>query len=1128
MAEQEQIVTTEEPTMPEPVTQPEPDLVVAQADDMSGAYQAHREQFASAAAVHNLEELAARQNKPRNDPAAPSVDPEQAGGILETVSAVAKDTGMALVDLPYRTLVGGARDAIQNTFDITTELGNWLNENVGSLGRVGGEKDPALPEVPAPRSVTGNISRSIVQFLVGFAGAGKLPGLKGWKPTSTQGKVGKAATQGAVADFSVFDANEERLSNLIQEVPALANPVTEFLAADPDDGAAEGRLKNAVEGLGLGVATDGLVLGLKAIREGRRARTAVQNAEESRPAISLKALDEVLGPADAPLVSLRVIPTGQKAGKAVTETEGVKPGDLTPSEGGEGEIFINFRRIESSDDIKGLMQQLADDSVAGIDKARRGKQSFEQIEANAAQVNAWETLMSRRKGEPLNAEQSVAARRLWVASTEKLAEVARLAAENPSEANLFAFRKMMATHHAIQQEVIAARTETARALASWRIPVEGGDMERYAAIKNLLDQNGGDQVSRELAQRVAALATNPNMAGELSTLVEKGVYAKTRDALVEAWIMALLSGPKTHIVNMMSNTSVIFQQMQERAVAARISQALGNDGGVELGEATAQWFGLIDGFKDALRYSWKSLQTGETGYGLGKVELPMQGAISSEAFGMSNAGIIGKAVDGIGQVVRVPGRLLGAEDEFFKTIGYRMELNALSLRQATQEVRAGKIPADQLQARIAELRENPPESLKLAAIDQATYQTFTSNPGKFAQKLQGLTRDYPFAKILLPFVRTPANIFNYTLERTPLAPLMSSFRADLKAGGARRDLAVARLSSGTMLMLTAVDMAMSGVISGSGPVDPKEREALMRTGWQPYSVKIGDRWYAYNRLDPIGSTLGLAAGFAESSINADWESIDPADFEEAFVGAVASVASNMMSKTYLSGLDEFFDAMSDPTRYGEGYARRLAGSIVPAISGEVARQVDPYLRDANTMMDAIKRRIPGLSEELPLARDVWGRPISYQSGLGQTYDIFSPIYSKKENPEPIDKEILDQGFQISKPSKNGIFRGVDMGRYPHAYSRFLELAGNELKHPAWGLGAMDLLNQVVSGNHILSQSYQIRSDGPDGGKEGFIRDVMSQYRELAKRQILEEFPEIKREVDILEAKKRELRMPVMR
>jgi hypothetical protein len=56
--------------------------------------------------------------------------------------------------------------------------------------------------------------------------------------------------------FIAFDAQEERLSNLINTFPALRNPVTDFLEADGDDGEIEGRFKNSLEGLGItGLAT---------------------------------------------------------------------------------------------------------------------------------------------------------------------------------------------------------------------------------------------------------------------------------------------------------------------------------------------------------------------------------------------------------------------------------------------------------------------------------------------------------------------------------------------------------------------------------------------------------------------------------------------------------------------------------------------------------------------------------------------------------------------------------------------------------------------------------------------------------------------------------------------------------
>ncbi len=55
----------------------------------------------------------------------------------------------------------------------------------------------------------------------------------------------------------------------------------------------------------------------------------------------------------------------------------------------------------------------------------------------------------------------------------------------------------------------------------------------------------------------------------------------------------------------------------------------------------------------------------------------------------------------------------------------------------------------------------------------------------------------------------------------------------------------------------------------------------------------------------------------------------------------------------------------------------------------------------------------------------------------------------------------------------------------------------------------------------------MRSDGPDGGKEMFIRQVISHYRDMAKQQLLDEFPEVKAEADRARQRWVSLRMPAM-
>tara|TARA_R110000822_G_scaffold173299_2_gene312904 strand:+ start:1846 stop:5310 length:3465 start_codon:yes stop_codon:yes gene_type:complete len=1133
-------------------------------DDLSTEYQANRNTLASRSAGADLlgrysgPEQAAAVREPTNWPAAEASPATGESGALATIGAAGSDIGRGLIEAP-RSVAAGVRGAAEEVKETLLWLSSWAKdipgpgvvwsdeEGIQLMGpaawREWKDQNPdqvgTLPELPGirdPETVTGGLVKGVSQFLTGFAAAGATAPLKALQPTGTAGKVGKAMLQGAMADFAAFDPHEERLGNLVEQFPALQNPVTGFLAAEPDDSEAEGRFKNTLEGFGLGALTEGLFRATKAVRTAQIAKRQAAGApgmvDDIRPEVEPDAFKLLGDSEDAALFKAVDGSSGTAEGGPAGTLRAGDPGQVDPADLAVApenpEMFINFARIDSDEDVKTVMQTMADSFKPDIDEARRGaKMSFRQMELSAEQVDAFQALQSRRVGEPLNAEQSVAARQLWAASSDRLTAAAKEAAANPSESNLFAFRKMVAVHTSIQSEVIAARTETARALASWRIPA-GGNAERFAAIDDAIQASGGSDLSREMAGRIAALADN-GMINEMDAFVQKSTWVKSRDAMLEAWVAGLLSGPKTHMVNMMSNTSVIFQQMAERATAARIAQALGDDGSVQLGEATAQFFGMMQGMKDAIRYSAKSFKTGESGYGLGKVDIPNQGAISSEAFNIASDTWVGRTVDVMGTAARLPFRSLTAADEFFKTIGYRMELNALALRQANGEVNSGAIPADQLKARIVEILEAPPESLRMSAVDQATYQTFTNTPGQLAQNISKTVNQYPALRVILPFVRTPANIMSYTFQRTPLAPLMSGVRADIAAGGSRRDLAMARMATGTTIMMVTADSAMNGDITGNGPSNFAERQALMRTGWQPYSVKVDGRYYAYNRMDPIGMTMGLSADMVEILANDDYGSDKEKTMEEAAVALSMSIANNVMSKTYLSGVSDFFEAMADPDRRAQGFFQRLGGSVVPTGVAEVARFKDPYMREANNMLDAIRRRTPGLSDMLPPRRDLWGEPISFQSGLGAGFDAMSPIYSRAEKPSPIDEEILRLDASVTMPPKKTSFNGVsiDLSDHPEAWSRYVELAGNELKHPAWNQGAKDMLNDLVSGRHTLSPVYQMYSDGPDGGKADYIKKTLNDYREMARRQLLDEFPELRSEYEDKDLRRREIKMPVM-
>lgn len=1064
-----------------------------------------------------------------------------------------------------RQAVGGVRDAVQSMLDlgtwaethfelggvqITDEQGNFapaiLSGPELKAARKKGVKTPELPDVGQPQTGAGSIVRAVTHFLAPFGLASKTIG--GLKAATTLGSVVKAATAGAFTDFLAFVGDAGNVSDLVQAVPALENPITEFLASDKDDSEITGRLKNAIEGLGIGIMAEGLFRGVKAYKSwskiakekdpGKVAAETMQTATDQqvmRDAGDLRLLGSTNE--TVPLVIGDKITSKLKAG--MKETEAGVPDDvvakaltsrgLTQLEGTDG-VYINFARINEPKDIQRIIKDTSSAFKEDIDKARRGVRTNSETKLSADKVDAWSTLVARRSGEPLNAEQSVAARQLWATSADKLGQVAKIAADLPTPENLFQFRRMLATHHAIQKEVIAARSETARALQSWRIPV-GGNIERMAEITSALDRSGGAEVAASMAQRIAVLAKGPNAASALGYFAEKSIGAKTLGVVQEYWINAILSGPKTHMVNAMSNAGVMGISVIERSIAARYGRLFSDEAGVEVGEAMAQIQGIRGGIWDAFRNAGKTLRTGQTGFGMNKIEMPRERYISSGAWDVRSDSWLGRGIDGIGSIVNVPGRSLQVSDEFFKTNGYRMELHAQAQRMASQELRAGKIGKDQMKTRVAEILDNPPEAIRLESSGMAAYQTFTSEPGKLTRGIQRLIGDFPVAKFILPFTNTPSNILKYTFERTPLAPLTAKYRNAIARGGADADLARTKLALGTMTMMIGMDLALNGYTTGSGPSGGSaQMQNWRRQGNAPYSLRLGDKNITFSRMDPMGYHLGISADIAEYVMNAEADEATAAEMEEMFAASVFAVAEGATSKSYMQGMALLTEAIEDPDRFGAAYLEKFASSFIPTGVGEVARFVDPVQRATHDLTSSFKRKLPGFSDELPARRDLWGKEISYQSGFGRTYDAISPLYGTTYKPEPIDLAMEKDGWFLGMGGQGVAINGetVSFRNRPDIKNRYYELRGatkpsdmgaDWLEDRYGDASMLDTMNGMVTGKNDLAEAWDNASSPED--REKLARGVFMDYGRAAREKVMAEYPWIG-ETAVRQAKAREI------
>lgn len=797
-------------------------------------------------------------------------------------------------------------------------------------------------------------------------------------------------------------------------------------------------------------------------------------------------------------------------------------------------VNINLNYMDAPDKVNQVIVDMAEMMPEAVEEARRGVQGWDQTKLLANELGLTEEeLLARPIGEAWNAEKITAARWVLGDTRDKVAALAeKVAAKDATDIEKADFRGLLSKYAGIQMQIHGMAAEAGRALNAFKIVSQSGEL-RKAEIDNLLVRQGGD-INR-LAEGFIGLDNPGSQAKFARDMARPGAYRM----FLEYWINALLSGPTTHMVNTTSNAVVAVAQLPETLMASGFGKIFSDGKGVQAGEAMARMYGLYSGMKDGWVAAAKTFKSGEPSDAAQKLEVPDHTAITGKNVEVAlqrgaeslNYLIPGKgidpksvnlsdpvqaAIDHLGTFLRLPTRFLLTEDEFFKGINYRMELNAQAYRAAKAEGLEGKELAEFLTNFI----DNPPENVNIAAIESAKYHTYTNELGQPGQKFAGALNSYPISRLIVPFFRTPVNILKYSAERMipPIPGISTRLKDDLLSGDpVRRDMAMGRMSMGAMVWASVVPLVAEHgdcvdselCVTGGPPSDPKLAATLKRMGWKEYSLKIGDKFYSYSRSDPFGQMIGIAADAARILPHLGDE-----DASEYATGLVMAVSNNVINKTYMSGISNAMEVFSsnDKEKWLK-YARRFATSTTGSAIGQLERAIDPTFRVADNLHEKFLAKTPGLSTVLPPYRDLWGRPLLnsvWGDEISQYMAIISPIRTSLSKPEPIDKELYRLGYAPGRIRK--VMDGVKLE--PKEYDFLVRMAGNDLKAPGdtivsvynpvtgeaddvdiSGKGSMNALNALVR-----SPVYKTLTDSidPPGQKVRLLRRVVDQYRDLAK------------------------------
>jgi hypothetical protein len=818
-------------------------------------------------------------------------------------------------------------------------------------------------------------------------------------------------------------------------------------------------------------------------------------------------------------------------------------------------VDFNFNNIQTVEDNLRAIDETSKIYAKQISVMKRDVIRDETLKDLANRLDVAPELLSRGAGETLNAEQLLASRHLLVRSADKLNDLAQKIKSMPmgteDDKLLLEFRTQMATHASIQMQLKGAVTEAARALRSMRLPVDGtAGISDPNVLANLLNEVGGRKTMKELASDYINLSD----AEKARFIQMAGGWKKNlSDIWREMYTSSIMYSTASIERNLFGAGIMTFIRSMDTSFASTAGKALDvpitavfgsrSSDQVYAAEAAIELANFFTAIPKAWAAGGKAFVT----------ETPQYAGRDAEKYG-ANAGLsarlfsdpeslLAKSVDFMGKAIRMPFRANMASDEIAKATVAQMETRRLAARQAIDAIHNGMPESQALDAMAAQIAN--PDPAILEKVNRAVLEPgLQTELGQFGNWLMKVRNDAgPVGTVLAPFIKSVINMQKEGFKRTPFAPIFSEVQADLAAGGARRQMALGKMSMGTSVMGMFYQSALNGNMTGAGPSDPKMREYLRQQpgGWQPFSYKVGDTWVSYAGLEPFGILMATASTLAEvGSVygkpgDDDWNDLllYSALLPMKYVGELPFMqgVSNFVGMVEAAARDpKGEDAANAAAKFFGGVAQNFPAGVVPiptpggalirqfeTMTDPTARRVtlDPSLpadeRYFMFMYQSWAAKTPILNKSIKPTRNVWGEEVS----VGETGPLYLvwPFFRKDAQLDSVSKTLVEISKLSGKSAINMPGRSINNVKLNDEEYSDLLLAMNKVRIE--GRSMRSRIASVTARRRDISvMKYQDLIDEISGTVSDYKRaayespEFASQYpdlvRQIRRNQILAE------------------------
>lgn len=502
----------------------------------------------------------------------------------------------------------------------------------------------------------------------------------------------------------------------------------------------------------------------------------------------------------------------------------------------------------------------------------------------------------------------------------------------------------------------------------------------------------------ELMKKVSTMEDGYEKRVELAK-IQKIVTDKlppSRGAGIKSWMrISMLFNPKTQIRNVAGNAIIAPVNYFSDLFSSMTDKIVGSKTGYRTTGVT-NIPSYVKGFKEGLYQSYNDFIQGINTRNIQGNRFEI-----GEGKSFNNNTAIGKSLNRVDSLLSF---MLDAGDRSFYEATFTNSINNQLVLNNTTEVTQEMVDiATQ-------------EALSRTWQDNNNYTKFVLNIRKGLNIVN--VKGYGLGDVLIPFAKTPANLTKAIVDYSPAGLVNTlvkgkNLKNAIETGQFTPQMqhdfvqSLGKATAGTMLYVLGYSLAKAGIVSGESDDDKDVQNFMKNTmGINSYSIKIGNKSFAYDWAQPIAAPFAMMANLVQKKEESD-------NLLENVTAVLDTGLNVIFEQSFLTSIN---DVLSEPGEIGSKIGEQLLDLPARAIPTFMKQIVDltdgtqrtsfEYGKPIESMINSVKAKIPGLSKTLAPSVDTMGREIQRYGGKNNIFNVFlNPANVSTENISTSAKEI---------------------------------------------------------------------------------------------------------------------------